>query len=1053
MRPNKQPLVVQRAVLETLERRRLLSFAAPVSYTVGTNPTAVATGNFNGDGHSDVVTANAIGNNVSVLLSNANGSLQTAQQFATGSGPRNVAVGDLNNDGNQDLVTANGGGDVSVLLGKGNGTFQSPLSVTLPTQMPSGYTGTTPLEQLPLAVAVGDMNADGKLDLVVNGQTSFPTSITSPGGPTWYFDQIDSYVNVLLGNGNGTFANAHVHAASAAFAAIDVGDFNNDNKLDVVTGSDAPAVWLGNGNGTLQQPPLGNSAYGQSLAVGDFDMDGKRDLAAGSGAMGSGEPLTFLKGLGNGGMQSPVRVPVVGSSRSLVAGDVNGDGKLDLVVSTTRTTYEYYSAYYNGGPETTEYTKALLGKGDGTFERGVSSTLGKYPDPAYLASFSNASALGDFNGDSRPDLVATDPRTGKIYQQLNEVGWVIPGTLEISDAAPVTEGNTGTVNAVFTATLAEAPAANVTVKYEVIDGNATLAGGDYVATSGTLTFLPGQTVKTITVQVKGDRVGEFQESFAVKLTDPTNADIIRNKGYGSIIDDEPRVNGFTGGIVIEGDSGTVPLTFTVTLSAPSDAPVTVNYQTADSTAVSATDYVGATGTITFAPGQTTQTFTVAVKGDLVPEPDQAVACSLTGGTNVLIVNANQAYGTIKDTDPDPTVSIANVSRAEGNPGTDTWYEFVLSLSGPSEKGVTIPFATGGGSATSNAQNRDFYADSSYVVFNGAMFTTVSVRVVGDSRSESDETFFVNLSNPHGATIADGQAVGTILNDDSGSGKTWVGPATGGLWSAASNWSPSGVPVANSLVHIAAASVTVSSSVSVSELWLSDHATLTVAPNGSRVLRTSGLFVDYQYWTVLNLNDNDMIVDYAAGAGNISPLGGWNRWNYGGIAAMVAYGNPYDGTGILTTQPDALAGLTTLGIGEASQILGITGSQNAVFSGQTVDSTTVLIRYTYRGDANLDGKINVDDYGRVDFNVSLGVTGWYNGDFNYDGKINVDDYGIIDFNVGIQGPPLGTAPATVTTVMTNGTAPLPLQSKPMPPRDPVNRDRDVVDSIFLTGDIL
>src|SRR6187549_2726006 len=65
-------------------------------------------------------------------------------------------------------------------------------------------------------------------------------------------------------------------------------------------------------------------------------------------------------------------------------------------------------------------------------------------------------------------------------------------------------------------------------------------------------------------------------------------------------------------------------------------------------------------------------------------------------------------------------------------------------------------------------------------------------------------------------------------------------------------------------------------------------------------------------------------------------------------------------------------------------------------------------YTYGGDANLDGKINVDDYGRIDFNVALGTTGWFNGDFNYDGKINVDDYGIIDFNIGIQGPAFTTA---------------------------------------------
>ena len=77
-------------------------------------------------------------------------------------------------------------------------------------------------------------------------------------------------------------------------------------------------------------------------------------------------------------------------------------------------------------------------------------------------------------------------------------------------------------------------------------------------------------------------------------------------------------------------------------------------------------------------------------------------------------------------------------------------------------------------------------------------------------------------------------------------------------------------------------------------------------------------------------------------------------------------------------------------------------------GQTVTGSDTLVMYTYGGDANLDGKINVDDYGRIDLNIPLGTSGWYNGDFNYDGKINVDDYGIIDFNVGIQGAPFPTS---------------------------------------------
>jgi hypothetical protein len=85
----------------------------------------------------------------------------------------------------------------------------------------------------------------------------------------------------------------------------------------------------------------------------------------------------------------------------------------------------------------------------------------------------------------------------------------------------------------------------------------------------------------------------------------------------------------------------------------------------------------------------------------------------------------------------------------------------------------------------------------------------------------------------------------------------------------------------------------------------------------------------------------------------------------------------------------------------------TATDTAVWAGQTVTGSDTLVMYTYAGDATLDGKVNVDDYGRIDFNINLGTSGWYNGDFNYDGKINVDDYGIIDFNVGIQGAPFPT----------------------------------------------
>src|SRR5213079_376385 len=140
--------------------------------------------------------------------------------------------------------------------------------------------------------------------------------------------------------------------------------------------------------------------------------------------------------------------------------------------------------------------------------------------------------------------------------------------------------------------------------------------------------------------------------------------------------------------------------------------------------------------------------------------------------------------------------------------------------------------------------------------------------------------------------------------------------------------------------------------------------------------------------------------------------------YTGITGLVASGRNgnalplWDGSGIVTSQSSATSGnFTSIAVATAQQA----GRAGGTFGSIPVAAGDVLVMYTYGGDANLDGKINIDDYGRIDFNVALGNVGWFNGDFNYDGKINVDDYGIIDFNVGIQGPPFPTSVAATPRV--------------------------------------
>ncbi len=158
--------------------------------------------------------------------------------------------------------------------------------------------------------------------------------------------------------------------------------------------------------------------------------------------------------------------------------------------------------------------------------------------------------------------------------------------------------------------------------------------------------------------------------------------------------------------------------------------------------------------------------------------------------------------------------------------------------------------------------------------------------------------------------------------------------------------------------------------------------------------------------VLDLADNDLILHYDGA----SPIGSWDGAAYTGVTGLLQSGNnggAWDGSGIVTTMPDATGGntLTTLAVAEASDVLGISGDETALWNDQPVDAATVLVKYTYSGDANLDGVVNGDDYFQIDSAFPQQLHGWVNGDFNYDGVVNGDDYFMIDSTFPQQGAPL------------------------------------------------
>ncbi len=214
--------------------------------------------------------------------------------------------------------------------------------------------------------------------------------------------------------------------------------------------------------------------------------------------------------------------------------------------------------------------------------------------------------------------------------------------------------------------------------------------------------------------------------------------------------------------VTEGNAGLVAATFNVNLSAPSSETVTVAFTTGGGDA-DGSDYLAASGTLTFAPGETSKPVTVQVRGDTAFEWNESFVVYLGGATGATIADG-QGFGTIINDDvPLPSLNIGDVFKNEGRSGT-TEFRFTVFLSAASSVPVTVEYATANG--TARVSGRDYYAKSGTLTFQpGEISKTITVRVRGDRTREADETFFLNLANSQGAQIGDGQGLGMIENDD------------------------------------------------------------------------------------------------------------------------------------------------------------------------------------------------------------------------------------------------------------------------------------------------
>ncbi len=398
------------------------TFQAPTIITLSMNPSTLATGDFNHDGKLDIAVADGNAGRVGLLLGANNGSFTFISSYAVHDNLQNLFASDFDRDGNLDIVvagghpdamstTAYGGYHVTALLGNGDGTFYAAPAYSL--------------RGSPTEMIAADFNGDGKTDLAVSNR-GVDVLMGQGGGAlagAVHYDALDQYNNsaflasiaagdfnkdgkmdlagpgyLFRGNGNGTFQAATTFDAGAHPGALAAGDLNNDAKLDLVSAQGTPftnsnqttvVALLGNGSGGFAAPtPVTTGTNPVSVALADLNGDSKLDLVAvnngSSGTPSDNGGLAVLLGNGNGTFQAASNYAVGVNPSAVSIGDINGDGKSDLIVSTSSSTVGSYQL------------GILLGNGNGTFQQAAFVHTDFGPQDVLI---------GDFNGDGKKDLI------------------------------------------------------------------------------------------------------------------------------------------------------------------------------------------------------------------------------------------------------------------------------------------------------------------------------------------------------------------------------------------------------------------------------------------------------------------------------------------------------------------------------------------------------------------------------------------------------------------------------------------------------------------------
>jgi hypothetical protein len=658
----------------------------------------VAVADLTGDGTKEIVVGRG-GNQVHVYRFVPPSSLpvvwSTGAAFPTSGEVRTLAVEDLESDGQLEVIVgrASSGGDRQVNVFNANGAQRPGWPARRPGEEGAGA------GMYNENVTVADLDGDGLKEVIAPTDTHYITALHPNGDQILTHPMYDH-----LGNPGPTpWSRVGVHV---------------DHAVDLVGFANC---------GTQHRPNFANSAP----AIADLDGDGTREIVVPGNVYNCGtSPYTDLyympfvlrrdrsrwsgsgfdwtaippPGPGSGPLSQDYNVIETAEPNTVLA-DLDNDGRLEILVPS----YDgRLHAWWLDKTEHGAWPFDVPGSGirfagepavadldnDGQAEviftswgEKAGSTLGQLHIvssqgvqlqavnlPAASGSWNGglaAPTLADIDGDPDLEAVVGTSHTGVIAYDLPgtanaRVLWSTGrGNLKRTGALPVrptaavadtavAEGNAGTASATFAVSLSTPTDAPVSVAYATSPGTAT-AGTDYVTASGVVTFPPGSVVRTVSVQVAGDLVDEPNETFTLALSAPSGLTIGDGQALATIHDDDAPPNFAAGDCaVVEGDAGTVPCSFAVTLSGPSAFPISVDFFTASGTAISGSDFTALSGSLSFAPGQAGPVVLApGVLGDTAVEPDESFTLVLQNAVNAALPPAPLTATILDDDAPSP----------------------------------------------------------------------------------------------------------------------------------------------------------------------------------------------------------------------------------------------------------------------------------------------------------------------------------------------------------------------------------------------------------------